>query len=105
MTRKERIEVKLSQTISPCRVDVRDESNRHNVPKGAESHFNVVVVSEKFDGLNRVARHRMVHGALEEEFAGGLHALTLTLRTPSEQERAEGPIASPKCMGGSKADR
>ena len=103
MTRKERIEATLAEAIVSCQVLVTDESRQHNVPKGAESHFNVLVVSDQFDGLNRVARHRMVHGALADEFAGGLHALTLTLRTPSEHEHAQGPIASPKCMGGSKA--
>ena len=37
-----------------------------------------------FQGMNRVARSRAVHAALEAEFAGGMHALALTLRTPEE---------------------
>jgi BolA protein len=46
------------------------------------------VVSPAFRGLSRVARSRAVHDALAAEFASGLHALALTLRTP--EEAAEG---------------
>jgi BolA protein len=36
-----------------------------------------------------VARSRAVHAAVEAEFAGGLHALSLTLRTPEEAAQSE----------------
>ena len=42
------------------------------------------VVSPAFEGLNRVARHRLVMEALGSEFATGLHALSLVLKTPGE---------------------
>ena len=41
-----------------------NESYKHNVFKGAESHFTVFVVSESFDGKNMLARHRLVSGEL-----------------------------------------
>ena len=53
---------------------------------GGETHYALLVVSEAFAGLGRVQRSRLVHEALEREFRSGLHALSLTLRTPSEQE-------------------
>jgi stress-induced morphogen len=37
-----------------------------------------------FEGMGRVARSRAVNDALAAEFAGGLHALSLTLRAPTE---------------------
>jgi BolA protein len=41
---------------------------------------------------------------LAGELAAGLHALTLTLLTPDEFEARGGEsLASPKCLGGSKA--
>jgi BolA family transcriptional regulator, general stress-responsive regulator len=46
----------------------------------------VLLVSEAFRGMTRVVRSRAVHAALEAEFAGGLHALSLTLRTPEENQ-------------------
>jgi BolA protein len=44
----------------------------------------VLLVSAAFRGMARVARSRAVHAALAAEFAGGLHALSLVLRTPEE---------------------
>ena len=49
-----------------------------------ESHFTVKIVSEKFVGANRVARHRMVYDVLKPLFDDGLHALAIEAKTPSE---------------------
>jgi BolA protein len=46
----------------------------------------MVIVSSAFDGVSRVNRSRMVHEVLADELGSGLHALTLTLRTPQEEE-------------------
>ncbi len=105
MSRRQRIEDQLGETIAGAHVEVVDESHGHNVPRGAESHFNVLVVSDAFADMSRVERHRLVHGALSAEFAGGMHALTMTLRTPEEHGTGRGAMASPACLGGSKADR
>jgi BolA protein len=102
--RKERIERVLRASFAPALLEVVDESARHSVPEGAESHFHVVVVSDGFDGRGRLDRHRAVHALLADELAGGLHALTLTLLTPAEHAAAGGrSVASPPCLGGSKA--
>jgi BolA protein len=42
---------KLTETLSPVHLDVLNESYMHNVPRGSETHFKVVVVSDKFDNL------------------------------------------------------
>lgn len=42
---------KLQTTLEANHLDIINESYMHNVPKGAETHFKVVVVSNKFDGL------------------------------------------------------
>ena len=74
--------------MAPSLLQIEDDSARHaghaGARPGGETHFNVLIVSEAFAGRARVARHRMVHTALEAEFAAGLHALVLTLRTPEE---------------------
>ena len=44
----------------------------------------MLLVSAAFRGINRVARSRAVHEALAAEFAEGMHALSLTLRSPEE---------------------
>jgi len=105
MTMQDTIHAKLTQALSPQWLEVVDESHTHNVPKGAESHFNVFVVSEAFEGLRLVSRHQAVYRALTSEMAGSVHALALKTLTPSEWETAGGGIGeSPRCLGGSKTD-
>ncbi|MBZ0325900.1 MAG: BolA family transcriptional regulator [Alphaproteobacteria bacterium] len=88
MTVAERIEAKLRARFAPARLVVLDESARHAGHAGArpegETHFRLEVVAAAFDGLARIARQRLVHEALAEELAGPVHALAMTLRTPSE---------------------
>ena len=104
MQRKRRIEERLTSALAPDHLAVLDESSKHSVPAGSESHFNVTVVSAHFSDMMRVARHRHIHSLLQSELDGGLHALTLTLLTPAEFEAKGGAsIVSPNCLGGSKA--
>jgi len=41
-------------------LEVINESHKHNVPEGAESHFNVVIVSSAFEGKKLLTRHRLL---------------------------------------------
>ncbi len=86
--RADRIRAALEAALAPTMIDVVDDSARHaghaGATPGGQTHFNVLVVSSAFEGQGRVARHRLVNQALGPEFAGGLHALSLVLRTPAE---------------------
>ncbi len=79
---------KLETACEPRRLEVIDGSARHaghaGARPGGESHFDVVVVSQSFSGMGRVARQRLVYQVLAEELAAGLHALALTTLTPVE---------------------
>jgi stress-induced morphogen len=101
------IESKLRDALAPAHLEVVNESYMHSSGKNnpnAETHFKVIVVSEKFDGLNLVKRHQLVYGALGEELRmkKGIHALAITSRTPAEW--AENPTGneSPQCAGAGK---
>jgi len=87
--RADRIRAVIAAALGPVRLEVHDDSAQHGGHAGAapggETHYSVLVVSDRFTGESRVARHRMVNAALDGEFAQGLHALALTLRTPDEQ--------------------
>jgi BolA protein len=88
-TRAERIREALARAFAPEVLEVIDESARHaghagNPDGQGETHYAVLLVSSRFAGMGRLARSRAVHAALAEEFATGLHALSLTLRTPEE---------------------
>ena len=78
--------------LKPTRLRVVDDSASHAGHNSAaglrptETHFTVDIVSPVFVGKNAVQRHRLVYALLAEELAGGLHALSLTTRTPAEAE-------------------
>jgi len=96
------IERKLSEAFAPRHLEVTDESARHNVPRGAESHFKVVMVADRFEGERLLARHRRVNETLKAELAGGVHALALHTYTLTEWQRRFGDAPlSPPCLGGS----
>jgi BolA protein len=87
-TRAERIEIVLRERLAPALLRIADDSARHaghaGARPGGETHYSVLVVADAFRGQTRIARSRQVHALLEQEFACGLHALALTLRTPEE---------------------
>ncbi len=95
--RAARIRARIDDRFAPLHAALDDESARHAGHAGVreagasaaagETHYALLVVSAAFSGLSRVQRSRLVHDALEAEFRSGLHALSLTLRTPEEQDR------------------
>lgn len=94
------IENKL-QVLQPHFLEVINESDKHNVPKGSESHFKVIIVADAFEGKRLVARHRMVNAMLADELRS-IHALVLNTMTPAEwSDRDEAVQDSPPCLGGS----
>ncbi|MDB5415615.1 MAG: BolA family protein [Rubritepida sp.] len=86
--RADRIRSALTGHFAPIRIEVVDDSQKHaghaGAAPGGQTHYSVLLVSESFTGMNRVARSRAVHAVLEAEFSAGLHALALTLRAPME---------------------
>ncbi len=95
----QRIEDKL-KALQPEHLEVFNESAGHNVPRGSETHFKVVVVSGSFQEFSRVARHQLINQILAEELRGPIHALSIQSLTPSEWLERDGYIAeSPHCAG------
>lgn len=85
----EAIQSKLTDTFTPTRLEIEDESARHaghaGAAPGGESHFNVLIEAEAFAGTPKVARQRMVYRALAEELAGPVHALSVKALAPGER--------------------
>jgi BolA protein len=78
----------LTAAFQPIRLEVEDDSARHRghagAREGGESHFNVLIESQAFSGVAKVARQRLVHRALAEELAGPVHALSVKALAPGE---------------------
>ncbi|TRY84789.1 hypothetical protein DNTS_008971 [Danionella cerebrum] len=98
------VRTKLTQALSPEHLEVINESHMHAVPPGSESHFRVVVVSPRFEGLSLLQRHRLVNDALKEELSSCIHALAIQAKTPQQWSSDPKLGKSPPCMGGSKHD-
>lgn len=48
------IQRKLTDALNPVHLDIFNESYMHNVPPGSETHFKVVVVSDKFHNMSLI---------------------------------------------------
>lgn len=104
MTIQNDIETKLQDNFKPSHLHVVNESHMHSVPENSETHFKVVIATEVFDGVRKVARHQKIYKVLSDELAGEVHALALHTYTPQEWQAQQQAPDSPNCMGGSKGE-
>jgi BolA protein len=85
------------QALAPQLLEIEDESALHAGHEGAKSgggHYRMRLVSARFSGLARVARHRLVYDALDPLMRREIHALAMTLQAPDElQPGAASPSA------------
>lgn len=70
---------KLQAALPGAQIDLQDLT-------GTQDHYKATIIAPQFIGKARLARHRLVYGALEEEMKGPIHALTLEVYTPEEWE-------------------
>jgi BolA protein len=85
--RVERIRQLLAAALSPSVLEVEDDSHLHAGHAGAASgggHYRVKIVSERFEGLRLVMRHRLVYDAVQGMMHLDIHALAITAIAPSE---------------------
>ena len=78
----------LERHFEPVELMVKDQSQLHAGHEGArdgKGHFDVTIVSSKFAGQNRIARHRMVYDALTDLLQTDIHALRIKAIAPSER--------------------
>ena len=80
------IEAALATALAPTALAVQDDSHLHAGHAGAREgrHFSVHIVSERFAGLSRVARHRLVYDCLGLLIPRGIHALAIDAKAPAE---------------------
>ncbi len=97
-----RIVDKLTTAFMPTFLEVVNESFKHAVPKGAETHFRCTIVSTRFEAVKLIDRHRLVHDVLADELSGGVHALSIQAKTPAQWAQSPTPHATPSCAGHAK---
>lgn len=102
MTTAESIRSLLS-SLEPVRLEIWNESDQHAGPPGRESHFKILIVSDRFQGQSRLDRNRTVNSLLQPLMMaqrGSIHAVSLRLIT-SEEVQKGGALGfeSPPCQG------
>ena len=99
------IRQKIESSCSPEYFELENESHKHSVPVGSETHFRLLIVSDFFKNMSRVDRARKVHELLSLELKGGVHALSERMFTLeewaglSDQQKL---MISPSCLGKKK---
>lgn len=96
---------RIQKELNPVHFEIYNESENHHRPPGAESHFKLIVVSSKFQGLSRVDRQRLVNALAADQMKLGLHALAQWTYTPEEWQTMQNQKAdreiprheSPEC--------
>lgn len=83
----ERIRALVQDALRPDALQIDDESAAHagHASAGGKGHFRLHIVSERFVGLSRLERHRLVHGLLAELLDSRIHALALRTDAPGER--------------------
>lgn len=87
--RAAQIEQRLIEVFEPTEILVKDQSHLHAGHAGAQDgkgHFDVRLVSERFNGLSRISRHRMVYDALGTLMQSDIHALQINAISLSDQD-------------------
>tara|TARA_Y100000991_G_C21859174_1_gene300139 strand:- start:237 stop:527 length:291 start_codon:yes stop_codon:yes gene_type:complete len=88
LKRKLKIDKLIIKHFKPYFFSVSDVSEQHrghkNFKENVESHFEIIIVSEKFYNKNKIERHRMVNKSLQEEFSSDLHSVIIRTYTTDE---------------------
>lgn len=87
-----RMSQKLQSALRPTVLNLVDESHLHvghkESPGLPETHFNLEIVAEAFEGLSMLQRHRKVYKILADEIEERVHALSLKTKTPAESGKS-----------------
>lgn len=77
----------LESSLHPEALEIDDDSHLHAGHAGARDgrgHFRVTIVSDAFEGLRPLQRHRKVFDALGGLMETDIHALSIQAFTPDE---------------------
>jgi stress-induced morphogen len=77
MPSAEDIKQRIEAAIPGAHADVEDYT-------GGGDHFRATVTAAVFDGLSRIAQHRLVYDVFGSEVGAAIHALALKTQAPSK---------------------
>ena len=71
------IKFKLKQKFQNGKIEVFDS-------RGTGDHFSLIVISDDFEKIPLIERHRMIYGLFKQEITQEIHALQIQTYTISE---------------------
>ena len=73
-------------SLEPTEVKIEDEGHLHVGHAGAKSggHFKLFIVSEQFNNMSQINRHKLVYKTLDALLKTEIHALSIKAKTPDE---------------------
>ncbi len=81
MSVADQIKLLLTESLKPAHLEVVNDSHKHaghrETPGSGESHFTVVIVSDKFSGMPMVKRHQLVYKSITALLGSPVHALSI----------------------------
>jgi BolA protein len=89
---------RFRQAFPEAAIQVEDESHLHVGHVGAAGgagHFRVRVIDARFNGLQHIARHRLVYDAVSDWMPERVHALNIIAITLEEAGHASTVQQSP----------
>jgi len=74
------------QTLAPELIEIEDDSASHVGHAGntGGGHYNLLIVSEAFQGLSLIRRHKLVYAQVGDLMQRDIHALSIRAKTPAE---------------------
>ena len=78
---------RFRQVFPKATIQIEDESHLHAGHAGASGgagHFRVRVIDARFNGVPRIARHRVVYNAVSDWMPARVHALNIIAMTLEE---------------------
>ena len=91
MNRKNKIEKMINDLFQPYFFSVEDVSEQHrghqSFKENIESHFELIIVSQKFDDKSKILRHRIINEGLKKEFLSDLHSVSIKAHTIDEYKK------------------
>ena len=91
MNRKTKIEKMINDRFQPYFFSVKDVSEQHrghqSFKENVESHFELIIVSQKFDNKSTILRHRMINEGLQKEFLSDMHSVTIKAHSINEYKK------------------
>ena len=80
-----KLELALAQ-LKPSYLNIQDDSALHagHVGNTGGGHFTITILSDEFNGLSIIKRHRLVYDAAKSLMEKDIHALSIHAKTPTE---------------------